>query len=78
MKYKKIEDIRHGFKQEWLLVAVGEVDQSTGTPLTAALIAHAKTPEVLWEEAGTHPEPVMVLFSDDWPEDVAAAFFLHS
>lgn len=74
MKKQTIEKIRQQFHKEWLLIAVDEVDQSTGTPIRGTLLGHSQSVEVLWEEAENHTEPVMVLFSDDWPDDVAACF----
>jgi len=69
-----IEEIRKEFHEEWLLVTVDTVDAATGFPSTGRLISHGKSAEALWQEAGKCSEPVMVLFSDDWPEDLAACF----
>lgn len=71
---ENIENIRHRFRGEWLLIGVDEVDEVTGEPLKGHLIDHDKSSDTIWNEAGKHLEPVMVLFSDDWPEDMAACF----
>lgn len=76
MKSQRIEDIRKMFKNEWLLVTVDSVDKTTGLPAEGILINHSKSADELWEEAEGHREPVMVLYSDDWPEDLAACFFI--
>ncbi|MFH1653518.1 MAG: hypothetical protein ABIE74_05635 [Pseudomonadota bacterium] len=73
-KTYKISEIRGKFHNEWLLITVDEVDAS-GAPSKGKLIAHSKSAEELWEEAEKHREPVMVIFSEDWPEDV---FAFHS
>lgn len=74
MKSQKLDDIRSQFHNEWLLVTVDEVDSSTGYPLAGRLVNHNKSADELWKEAEKHTEPVMVLYSDDWPEDLAACF----
>lgn len=76
MKIENIETIRERFDNEWLLIKVNEVDKTNGTPLKGTLINHSKSAEEMWQEAGKHFEPVMVVFSEDWPEDIAACFMI--
>lgn len=76
MKSQNFDDIRSKFHDEWLLVTVDEVDSSTGYPSRGKLINHSKSADELWKEAEEHSEPVMVLYSDDWPEDLAACFVI--
>lgn len=64
------------FKNEWLLITVDSIDKTTGLPTEGTLVNHSKSADELWEEAERHREPVMVLYSDDWPEDLAACFFI--
>ena len=72
MKSENIEKIRDRFDNEWLLIAVDEVDQEAGVPIKGTLINHSKSSDDMWAEAEKHSEPVMVIYSDDWPEDIAA------
>ena len=74
MKSHKINEIKSQFHNEWLLISVDKVDPSTGHPIEGTLINHSVSADELWAEAEKHTEPVMVLFSDDWPEDLAACF----
>lgn len=74
MKIQKIDAIRKQFHNEWLLIKVEKIDPTTGTPLAGTIIDHSKSADEMWEKAEKHPEPVMVIYSDDWPEDVAACF----
>lgn len=78
MKSQLIEDIRKQFHNEWLLIAVDELDPETGSPLRGHLLGHNPVADELWEESRNHPEAVMVLYSSDWPDDLAACFVIHS
>lgn len=73
---EEIDNIRSRFHDEWLLITVDEVDSSTGQPSKGTLIDHGKSADDLWKMAEKRTEPVMVLYSDDWPEDLAACFVL--
>lgn len=76
MESQKLDDIKLKFHNEWLLVSIDEVDPSTGCPSRGKLINHSKSADELWKEAENHTEPVMILYSDDWPEDLAACFVI--
>lgn len=71
---QNIEMIRRQFQNEWLLISVDEVDQQTTTPLNGVLIAHGPSPDALWEKARKLGGTTMVVYSDDWPDDLAACF----
>ena len=74
MKIQKIEDIRKQFRHEWLLIAVDKMDDATTTPLTGRLIAHSPDPLEIHKVAMQRRELLTTLYSDDWPEDLAACF----
>lgn len=74
MKSRNIEELRKEFKHEWLLIAVEKVDQGTTTPLAGQLLAHSPSRDEIYKQASTHKGNLMTVYSDDWPEDIAAAF----
>lgn len=74
-KSKAIETIRKKFYKEWLLITVDKVDESTTTVLTGHLLAHSPDPMDLSKIARKHRGPLMTVYSNDWPEDLAAAFY---
>lgn len=69
-----IEELRKQFHHEWLLITVQEMDEQTTTPLKGTLVDHASLPDPLWEKSATMSGITMVVYSDDWPEDLAACF----
>lgn len=74
-----IEEIREQFHKEWLLIAVDEMDEATTTPLKGRLLAHSPDPLEVHKVAMQQEEGLLAtLYSDDWPEDLAACFFLFS
>lgn len=75
MRSQKIDTIRKQFKHEWLLIAIDEMDESTTTPLTGHLLAHSPDPMEVHKEAMKHAGLLATLYSDDWPEDLAACFY---
>lgn len=78
MKSQKIDDIRKGFKHEWLLIAVDEMDESTTTILSGRLLAHSPDPQDVYKAAQKSKEFfLMTVYSDDWPEDLAACFYAN-
>ena len=74
MKVQKIENIRKRFKHEWLLIAVDQMDEATSTPLAGRLLAHSPDPMEIHKVAMQHNELLATIYSDDWPEDLAACF----
>ena len=70
-----IEQIRKSFHDEWLLIEVDSMDKSKTEPLTGKLIDHASTPEPLWQKAAKMKGESFVVYSDEWPKDLAACFF---
>jgi len=76
MKIQTIDEIRKQFSSEWLLIRVEKIDPASGDPVTGTLIYHSKSADDIWGDAEKHSEPVMVIYSDDWPEDVAACFVI--
>lgn len=74
MKSQNIEQLRKQFKHEWLLIAVDEIDKATTTPITGQLLAHNPSRDEIYKLANKHTGHLMTVYSDDWPEDLAAAF----
>ena len=77
MKTQKIENIRKQFRHEWLLIAVDQIDETTTTPLTGHLLAHSPDPLEIHKVAMQHNELLTTIYSDDWPEDLAACFYAY-
>lgn len=71
---KSIEEIRKNFRNEWLLIAVSSVDEKTTKPLTGYLVDHASSPEPLFKKVPQLRQDSFVVYSDDWPDDLAACF----
>lgn len=70
-----IDIIRAKFRHEWLLIAVDQLDESTSTVLTGRLLAHSPSYREIYTLAKKYKGSLMTVFSDDWPKDLAAAFF---
>ncbi len=76
MKIKPIEEIRKNFKEEWLLISVEQVDEETGAPIMGCLIFHSPRKEDVHQESLNYSGIAYVVYSEDWPEDLAACFFI--
>lgn len=55
-----IEIIRRRFQQEWLLIAIEEMDQLTTIPLRGRLIAHSPTRDPLVSQLLSSPKPTAI------------------
>ncbi len=71
-----IDAIKSQFKGEWLLIAIDSVDEKTTTPLTGHILAHSPAREEIHKASLAYSGLAAVYYSDDWPEDLAACFFL--
>ena len=74
MKKERIEDIRKGFHDEWLLIAVDEVDPKTHAPLLGHLLAHGPSRKDIHEQSKQYEGLAYVVSSEEWPDDLAACF----
>ncbi|OGQ22973.1 MAG: hypothetical protein A3I05_06070 [Deltaproteobacteria bacterium RIFCSPLOWO2_02_FULL_44_10] len=74
MKSQPIEEIREQFDHEWLLIEVDKTDASTTTVLTGRLLEHSPSRDELYRKARQHRGHTMTVYSEDWPDDLAAAF----
>jgi hypothetical protein len=75
MKSQKIDDIRKQFHHEWLLIGVDQMDETTTTVLAGHLLAHSPSYDEIYKIADKYPgQHLMTVYSEDWPEDLAAAF----
>ena len=77
MATEKIDDIRKRFHNEWLLIAVDEIDPSTHEPARGHLLAHGANRSDIHEMSKQYEGLAYVVSSDDWPEDLAACFLLR-
>lgn len=75
MKSQSIDEIRKQFHHEWLLIAVDEMDKTTTTVRAGRLLAHSADPMEIHKIAMQHNELLATIYSDDWPEDLAACFY---
>lgn len=79
MGAQKIDDIRKQFHQEWLLIAIEEMDETTTTPLRGRLIAHSVHRDEIYAEEMKHPGNTLTIFSEEGlPQGYAAAFSNHA
>ena len=76
MKIEKIADIRKRFKNEWLLIAVDEVDSKTHEPAKGHLLAHGARRQDIHKMSKKYDDVAYVVYSEDWPDDLAACFTL--
>jgi len=53
-KSEPIEEIQNRFTQEWLLIAVDEMDEKTTTPRRGHLLAHSPQREEVYSEMLRH------------------------
>lgn len=74
MKSRKIDDIRKRFKNEWLLIAVDAVDPKTHQPAKGHLLAHGARRQDIHEISKKYDDLAYIVYSEDWPEDLAACF----
>jgi hypothetical protein len=71
-----IEAIRSDFKDEWLLIAVDKLDSDTGVPTEGHLVAHGPHREDIHEASMNYDGDAYIIYSEDWPEDLAASFVI--
>ncbi|MBI1883901.1 MAG: hypothetical protein HYS08_06810 [Chlamydiae bacterium] len=74
MKSENIDRLRRQFRHEWLLIAIDKVDQKTTTVQEGHLLAHSPSHHQIYNLAKNYQTPLMTVYSEDWPEDLAAAF----
>lgn len=73
---ERIDDIRKSFKNEWLLIAVDEVDPKTHEPTKGHLLAHGPSRQDIHEMSKKYDKVAYIVYSEDWPEDLAACFLI--
>ena len=75
VRFQKIETIRKKYRKEWLLIAVGETDQATTTPLTGRLLAHSPRRNEIYLQESKYKGHTLTLYSEDGiPKGYATAF----
>ena len=77
MKLQKIEIIQKKFCNEWLLIAMDKMDESTTTPLTGRLLAHSKNRDEIYKKSMKYQKPAMILPPKNvLPRGWAVAFYV--
>ncbi len=76
IKFQKIETIRKKYHKQWLLIAIGKMDDATTTPLTGRLLAHSPRHEDIYlQERKYKGGHLLTLYSEvGIPKGYATAF----
>ena len=76
-KVRSIDRIRRGYRREWLLIDVVEMDDATTRPLRGRLLAHSKDRQALYDRLlQTRVRLPLVTYSEDSPpQGYAVAFY---
>ena len=77
MRYQKIETIKKRFPDEWLLIAVDEVDETTTTPISGRLLGHSPKRHRMYQKLAKlkRKKAVLIEYSKDtMPKGFVAAF----
>lgn len=74
MSSQPIEEIRKQFHHEWLLIAIDEMDEKNTIPISGRLLTHSPSRNEIYKASYQYEGHLMTLYSEDWPEDLAAAF----
>jgi len=77
MHSQKIETIKKRCHNEWLLIAVDKIDETTTTPISGKLIAHSPRRDEVYRKLLSFKRkwPVLVAYSEDtMPKGFVAAF----
>ena len=71
-----IEQIRHRYKGEWLLISVEQMDQATTTPQRGRLLAHSKDRDAVYDQLlrAKVKLPLVTYSEDSPPKGYAVAF----
>ena len=76
MKSMLIEQLRRRYKQEWLLIAVDQLDEATTTPRRGRLLAHSKDRNLVYDRLLQMKVKLpLVTYSEDWPPKGYAVAF---
>jgi hypothetical protein len=71
-----IEQIRHRYTRQWLLIAIDEMDEATTTPRRGHLLAHSPHRDEIDRASITYPKRALVVFSEDTLPPGYTAVFL--
>ena len=75
MTSQPIERIRKKFRNEWLLIRVVKLDETTTTPLTGRLLAHSPDRNLIYRRSLAYKGMILIDHSaDKLPEGYAVAF----
>jgi hypothetical protein len=75
MKSRAIQQIRRGFRREWLLIAVDRLDPRTQVPITGRLLVHSPHRDEVYDAMLRRKGLTLVTYSEDrLPAGYATAF----
>ena len=69
----KIENLRHQYANEWILLAVEEKD-ALGVPVEGRLVAHGQDAEALWGEIAERQGQFYIFYSGEILKEMAVIF----
>ncbi|MEA3345766.1 MAG: hypothetical protein U9Q78_05915 [Chloroflexota bacterium] len=69
----RVEDLRHQYPNEWILLAVEEKD-ALSVPVEGRLLAHGQDPEALWDEVAARQGQFYIFYTGEVLKDMAVIF----
>jgi hypothetical protein len=69
----KVEDLRHQYPNEWVLLAVEKKD-GLDVPVEGQLIAHGQDADVLWDEITERQGQFYVFYTGEILKEMAVIF----
>jgi len=70
----KVEDLRHQYPGEWILLAVERKD-GLGVPVEGRLVAHSQDADALWGEITERQGQFYVFYTGEILEEMAVIFY---
>jgi len=75
MASTNIQKLRKRFHDEWLLIAVDKIDESTTMPLKGRLLVHSKDRDEIYQKMLRYKHNTYLTYSEDsLPKGYAVAF----
>jgi hypothetical protein len=69
----KVEDLRHQYPDQWILLAVEEKD-AMGVPVKGQLLAHGQDAETLWDGIAEKQGQLYIFYTGEILKDTAVIF----
>ena len=70
----KVEDLKHQYPDEWILLAVEEKDV-LGVPVEGQLLAHSQDAETLWGKVAERQGQFYIFYTGEILKDMAVIFY---